>query len=221
MLVLAHRGANRQAPENTVAAMARAVELGADGVELDVHRTADGHLMVRHDPDTPAGPIGELTRDAIAEALPDAPTLGEVLDVCRGTLVNVEVKDPDPRAVDVLVGLLATRAGLDDVLVSSFHLPTVDRVRETAPGLPTGFLSFGLDPGAALDTAAEHGHAAVHPDVWSLADPATLAARAHDRGLRVNVWTVNEPDQLLRLRDAGIDAVITDVPDLAREALRA
>ena len=65
MLVLAHRGANRHAPENTVAAMARAVELGADGVELDVHRTADGHLVVRHDPDTPAGPIGELTRDAV------------------------------------------------------------------------------------------------------------------------------------------------------------
>jgi len=221
MLVLAHRGANRQAPENTVAAMARAVELGADGVELDVHRTADGHLVVRHDADTPAGPIGDLTRDEVAEALPDVPTLGEVLDVCRGTLVNVEVKDPDPRAVDVLVGLLGTRAGLDDVLVSSFHLPTVDRVRETAPELATGFLTFGLDPVSALATAVDHGHSAVHPDVWSLADPAALVGRAHDQGLRVNVWTVNDPDQLRGLRDAGIDAVITDVPDLARAALRA
>ena len=221
MLVLAHRGANRQAPENTVAAMARAVELGADGVELDVHRTADGHLVVRHDADTPAGPIGDLTRDQVAEALPDVPTLGEVLDVCRGKLVNVEVKDPDPRAVDVLVGLLGTRAGLDDVLVSSFHLPTVDRVRETAPELATGFLSFGLDPASALAIAVDHGHSAVHPDVWSLADPAALADRAHDRRLRVNVWTVNDPVQLRRLRDAGIDAVITDVPDLARDALRA
>ncbi len=61
MLVLAHRGANRLAPENTVAAMARAVELGADGVELDVHRSADGQLVVRHDADTPLGALGDLT----------------------------------------------------------------------------------------------------------------------------------------------------------------
>ncbi len=221
MLVLAHRGANRQAPENTLPAMARAVELGADGVELDVHRTADGHLVVRHDADTPAGALGDLTRAEIAEALPDVPALAEVLDVCRGALVNVEVKDPDPRAVDVLVSLLAARAGVDDVLVSSFHLPTVDLVHEREPGLATGFLSFGLDPFAALATAVEHGHAAVHPDVWALGDPEALVAQAHDRGLRVNVWTVNEPDQLLRLRGAGVDAVITDVPDLALDVLRA
>jgi glycerophosphoryl diester phosphodiesterase len=82
-------------------------------------------------------------------------------------------------------------------------------------------LSFGRDPLAALAMAVEHGHAAVHPDVWSVADPEGLVAQAHDRGVRINVWTVNEPDQLVRLRDAGVDAVITDVPDLALEVLRA
>jgi glycerophosphoryl diester phosphodiesterase len=119
------------------------------------------------------------------------------------------------------VGLLGIRAGLDDLVVSSFHLPTVDLVRERAPGLATGFLSSGLDPFAALATAVEHGHAAVHPPAWALGDPAGLVAQAHDRGLRVNVWTVNQPDQMLGLRDAGVDAVITDVPDLALEVLRA
>jgi len=223
MLVLAHRGANRQAPENTVPAMARALALGADGVELDVHRTADGQLVVRHDADTPAGVLCELTTEQVAAVLPDVPKLAEVLDVCRGKLVNVEIKnlpgdpdwDPDERAADLLVGLLGTRTGVDDVLVSSFHLPTVDRVRATAPEVSTAFLSFGLDPLEALAFAADHGHAALHPDVWSLGDPAEVAGRAHDRGLRVTAWTVNQPDQLLRLRDAGIDAVITDVPDVA------
>jgi glycerophosphoryl diester phosphodiesterase len=222
MLVLAHRGANREAPENTVAAMVRAIELGADGVELDVHRTADGALAVRHDSETPAGPLTVLTRAEVATALPDVPMLPEVLDACRGRLVNVEVKDPDPRAVDVLVALLRKRGGADEVLVSSFHLPTVDRVRDVAPGVPSAFLSFGLDPLQALDTAREHGHDALHPDVWTLlqGDPAAVADRAHQQGMRVNVWTVNEPDQLLRLRDAGIDGAITDVPDLALVVLR-
>ena len=223
MLVLAHRGANRQAPENTVPAMVRALEVGADGVELDVHRTADGALAVRHDVETPVGSVTRLTRAELAVALPEVPVLEEVLDVCRGRLVNVEIKDPDPRAVDALVALLEARGGADTVLVSSFHLPAVDRVRDRAPDVPSAFLSFGLDPLEALDTAREHGHDALHPDVWTLlqGDPREVAERAHGDGMRVNVWTVNEPDQLLRLRDAGIDGVVTDLPDLARTVLRA
>jgi glycerophosphoryl diester phosphodiesterase len=223
MLVLAHRGANRQAPENTVPAMVRALEVGADGVELDVHRTADGALAVRHDAETPVGPVTALTRAELAVALPEVPVLEAVLDVCRGRLVDVEVKDPDPRAVDTLVALLAARGGTDEVLVSSFHLRTVDRVRDLAPEVPSAFLSFGLDPLEALDTAREHGHDALHPDVWTLlqSDPAEVAERAHEDGMQVNVWTVNEADQLLRLRDAGVDGVVTDVPDLARAVLRA
>jgi glycerophosphoryl diester phosphodiesterase len=222
MLVLAHRGANRQAPENTVPAMIRAIQLGADGVELDVHRTADGVLAVRHDAATPAGLLSELTRAEIAAALPEVPMLADVLDVCRGRLVNVEVKDPDPRAVDVLVALLQDRAGADEVLVSSFHLPTVDRVRDLAPDVPSAFLSFGLHPLQALDIAREHGHDALHPDVWTLlrGDPGEVADRAHQQGMRVNVWTVNEAAQLLRVRDARIDGVVTDVPDFALDVLR-
>jgi glycerophosphoryl diester phosphodiesterase len=220
VLVLAHRGANRLAPENTVPAMARALELGADGVELDVHRTADGQLVVRHDAETPAGLLGDLTRAEIAAAFPDVPTLATVLDVCRGRLVNVEVKDPDPRAADVLVALLERRDRTDDVLVSSFHLPTLDRVHQSVPGLPTGLLATGLDPLVALAMAVEHGHTALHPALRILPDAPAVVERAHAAGLQVNVWTVNGPEDLLRLRDAGVDAVITDVPDLARVVLR-
>ena len=100
MLVLAHRGANRLAPENTVPAMREAVDRGADGVELDVHRTTDDVLVVRHDAETPIGLLGEVTAVDLARALPDVPTLAAVLDVCRGRLVNIEIKDPDPRAAE-------------------------------------------------------------------------------------------------------------------------
>ena len=217
MLVLAHRGANRLAPENTVPAMVAAVDLGADGVELDVHRTADGVLVVRHDAATPAGPLGDLTSAELRAAQPEVPELAAVLDVCRGRLVNVEVKDSDPRAADALVALLASRSGGpgeggDDVLVSSFDVATIDRVRAAAPHLPTGFLAFGLPPDDALVVAADHGHAAVHPDVWTLmqVDGPGFVLRAHDLGVRVNVWTVNDAEQLEQLRDAGADAVITD-----------
>lgn len=218
--MLAHRGANRVAPENTVAAMRAAVERGADGVELDVHRSADGALVVRHDATTPAGAVGQLTVAQLREAEPHLPVLAEALDVCRGLLVNVEIKDPDPQVVDGVVELLAgrTAAGADDVLVSSFALETVDRVRELAPALPTGFLSFGLDPNTALLLAYERGHGAVHPDVWTLTmvDCAEFVVRAHDLGLRVNVWTVNDAAQLESLAAAGVDAVITDDDDLYR-----
>jgi glycerophosphoryl diester phosphodiesterase len=225
MLVLAHRGANRVAPENTVAAMREAVDRGADGVELDVHRTADGALVVRHDADTPAGRLGELTHDEVRRTLPDVPTLEEVLDVCRGRLVNVEIKDPDPRAAEAVVDLLAgRRPPTDEVIVSSFDLATVDRVRQLAPAVATGFLSFGLDPHSALVIALEHGHTAVHPDVWTLlnvnVDVGAFVARAHDLERLVNVWTVNDATQMEQLRDAGVDAVITDDTVLYRFGVR-
>jgi glycerophosphoryl diester phosphodiesterase len=219
MLVLAHRGANRVARENTVPAMREAVARGADGVELDVHRSIDGELVVHHDADTAAGPIGGLTVAALRGELPDLPTLSEILDVCAGLLVNVEVKDPDPRAAEALVDLLdARRDRADDVLVSSFDLAVVDQVRELAARIPTGFLSFGLDPHSALLLAVEHGHGAVHPDVWTLAnvDVPAFVARAHELDVQVNVWTVNDAAQVAQLRDAGVDAVITDDTDLYR-----
>jgi glycerophosphoryl diester phosphodiesterase len=227
MLVLAHRGANRLAPENTVPAMVQAVARGADGVELDLHRTLDGALVVRHDAETPAGLLGERTLDEVRAALPEVPLLTEVLDACAGRLVNVEIKDPDPRVVDDLVELLTRRTRpdevpADDVLVSSFDLGTIDHVRELAPQLPTGFLSFGLDPHTALLLAFEHGQRAVHPDVWTLmsVDVDAFVARAHDLGLQVNVWTVNDASQVTSLRDAGVDAVITDDSELYRFGAR-
>jgi glycerophosphoryl diester phosphodiesterase len=228
--VLAHRGANRRARENTVEAFALAAELGAHGVELDVHRAADG-LVVTHDPwIDDLGVPAEFTVAQIQAVDPMVPTLTAALDACAGMLVNVEIKnfpgdadfDPDERVVDEVVELLHARGRRDDVLVSSFSLDSLTRVRALDATLPTGFLTLlGFDPIDAAAVARGHGHSAVHPDVRSLLGPvaAATAARCHELGLQMNVWTVNDPAELRRLADAGVDAVITDVPDVAREIL--
>jgi glycerophosphoryl diester phosphodiesterase len=230
-LVLGHRGAPRDAVENTRAAFAAAREQGADGVELDVHRSADGALVVHHDAVAPGfGVLADHDLAEIRAALPHVPTLDEVLDECRGMLVNVEVKnsppdadfDPEERAAAAVVELVRRRDGQDSVLVSSFHLPTIDRVRELDPDLPTGYLVV-VDPLPlpGLEIAHEHGHAALHPYLAAMGpDHAGAAvARARELGLALNVWTVNDPDQLRRLAAAGVDAVITDTPRAALEAL--
>jgi glycerophosphoryl diester phosphodiesterase len=219
VLVLGHRGARRVAPENTLAAFRAARTQGADGIELDVHATADNALVVHHDADAPGlGALAACSLDEIRIALPTVPTLAEALDSCLGLMVNVEIKDS---SADLVATLLRGRGGRDRVIVSSFDLASIDRVRALEPALDTGLLSFGLDPLDTLARANERGHTAVHPDAWSLVgnDATAFVRRARDAGLEVNTWTVNDPDVVRGLADAGVDGVITDVPDLALRAL--
>ncbi len=229
-LILGHRGSPRRARENTVEAFALAREDGADGVELDVHASADGALVVHHDAGIEGfGVLAEHPLAAIRERFPWLPTLAEVLDCCRGLLVNVEIKnspddadfDPDEGVADRVVALLGERAGVDRVVVSSFHLPSVDRVHALDPSIPTGFLVGVVDPLEALGVALTGGHRAVHPFFGMLAERAavTVVEEAHTLGIAVNTWTVNEPAEIRRLAAAGVDAVITDVPAEARAAL--
>jgi glycerophosphoryl diester phosphodiesterase len=228
-LVYAHRGARREAPENTVPAFRRALELGADGVELDVRRTRDGELVVRHDADGPLGVWAEHTLAEIRAADPAIPVLAEALDACRGAIVNVEIKnsprdadwDPSDQAADLLVGCLAGRDGDDRVLVSSFDLPTIDRVRSLAPHLPTALLTQRGDPLEGLLIAESHGHPVFHPSVRQLGGrkAGALVVRAHERAVAVNAWTGNDPGEIARLAAAGIDGICTDVPDVALSVL--
>jgi len=231
-LVLGHRGASHACRENTLAAFAQAREFGADGVELDVRRTADDHLVVHHDPHVAGfGLIFHEPYAALRSAHPEIPTLAEALEVCAGMIVNVEIKclpwEPDPDSPDraVLHAVIdVLRAGasvpLADVIVSSFELAAVDACRALAPELATGWLTHGQEIAVAAPVAAEHGHAWLNPDRAS-ARQATSAdiAAAHDAGLRVNVWTVDEPDDITALVAAGVDAIITNVPDVALAVL--
>jgi glycerophosphoryl diester phosphodiesterase len=230
--VLGHRGSPRRARENTLDAFTRAREDGADGVELDVHRSRDGALVVHHDAALEGfGVLAEHDLADIRGAHPWIPTLPEVLDECRGLLVNIEIKnsppdadfDPDETVAAAVVDLLRARSQTDRVLVSSFHLPSIDRVHALASEVATGYLT-GLAPAPldAIAAAATAGHRAVHPFFGVLGDDVVgeVVATAHEAGITVNTWTVNDPDEIRRLAAAGIDAIITDVPADALDALR-
>lgn len=222
-VVIAHRGASAaHPPGNTVDAFLAAGPLGATWVELDVRFTADGRLAVHHDP---ALPDGRIIIEHPFSALPDwVPDLEEALDACAGLGVNIEIKnDPDEpdydaehRAADAVCALVEHGDPLQPLLVSSFTLATIDRVRAIDPNLPTAFLV--LDPNeTALRIAAERGHAAVHP--WHELVTAETMALAGELGLSINVWTVDDPDQIAGLAGLGVDGVVTNVPDVACGAL--
>jgi glycerophosphoryl diester phosphodiesterase len=230
-LILGHRGAPRRARENTVEAFVLAREEGADGVELDVHHSADGVLVVHHDAGVEGfGVLAERPFSETRSAFPWMPTLAEVLDATAGLLVNIEIKnspkdadfDPAEGVAQAVVALLAGREWRDDVIVSSFHLPAIDRVHALAPSIPTGYLT-AMSPSAidALGIAVTHGHRAIHPFFGVLADRGvvTVMEEAHTLGIAVNTWTVNDLDEVARLAAAGVDAIITDVPADARRAL--
>lgn len=228
-LVLAHRGASAAERENTVAAFATASRMGADGVELDVRRTADGVLVVHHDAHAPeVGLLLEVPFESVEQEAPHVPTLEAVLDVLGDLLVNIEVKclpwepDPDPDGVVVraVVELVQRRGIVSSVVVSSFDLGAIDTVRALDPTIPTGWLVHGRAAADFAPIAQEHGHPWLHPDRASvLADPAAAVRAARDYGLRLDVWTVDDPFELRVLSDAGVDAIITNVPDVALAAL--
>ena len=208
-----------------MAAFEEAARLGADMVELDVRRTADGALVVHHDAALAGvGPIVELPR---AELPGSVPTLAEALDACAGMQVNIEIKnspmDPDYDEGDAVAGavagLVVARRQQDDVLVSSFNLASVDAVRAASSRVPTAFLTLpALDQEWAIATAAERGHAAWHPHHVSVT--ADLVATAHAAGLNVNTWTVDDPDTMRALAAMGVDGIVTNYPDIAIETLR-
>jgi glycerophosphoryl diester phosphodiesterase len=224
-LVFAHRGASRRAPENTLAAFRLARAGGADGVELDVRRTADGELVVHHDPDVSGfGLLVEHPFARLRAARPGVPTLVEALDACAGMIVNVEIKclpwepDADDEKRSVLHSVLdVLRARDDDVVVSSFELGAVDACRAAAPELATAWLTSGQEIGAAGALAREHGHALLHPDrAVALRTSAEEIDAVHRAGVRVNVWTVDAPEEVRALTRRGVDGIITNTPHEVR-----
>jgi glycerophosphoryl diester phosphodiesterase len=232
-LVLGHRGASHARPENTLAAFARARELGADGVELDARRSADGWIVVHHDPAVVGfGLIAEHGFTALRAAHPEIPTLVEALEACAGMIVNVEIKclpwEPDAdtdrvvvRSVGEIVRVAArTGAPGSEFIVSSFDLGAVDASLAFAPEITTAWLTSGQAIVSAAPVAIAHGHAWLNPDrVSALSAAPAEIADAQRSGLRVNVWTVDEPSEIATLAAVGVDAIITDVPDVALDVL--
>lgn len=224
--VIAHRGANRHAPENTLEAFRTAVTLGSDGIELDVRSTADGALVIHHDAHLPDGrAIADTVRAELPSSVPD---LHAALDACSPVLVNIEIKNSDgepgfderreiaDRVVNELRGRSET---FDRWLISSFDRATVDRVRDL--GGPRTALLTEAPAAEALErllAAGEPAHPVWHPWFGDL-DAPTLA-RARAAGVEVNVWTVDGADAIESMIELGVDGICTDEPDVARSLLR-
>jgi len=228
-LVLGHRGAPAVATENTLAAFAAARTAGADGVELDVRRTADGELVVHHDPRIgESGPvIVEKPWSELASGFPELPTLDAALAACDGLIVNVEVKnwptepDFDP-AQSVAAAVAAKVARRPGIIVSSFNLYALEVVRGYDVTIATGLLGARIPPDGIATWIADaraRGFGGVHPEADMVDAGFVAAARA--AGLAVRVWTVDDPAQARGLAALGVDAIITNDPTTILTALGA
>jgi glycerophosphoryl diester phosphodiesterase len=217
-VIIAHRGASAAEPENTLAAFARAAQLGADAVELDVRATADRRLVVHHDPRTGDGAV--IVESVAADLPRSIPDLAAALDACDGMFVNIEIKndpeepdfDPSDWTARAVCGLLARRGQLRRWLISSFRYETIAVCHAVLPGVRTAWLVGGADP-ATVERAAAGGHDAIHP--WVVGLTEDQVRRAHIAGLAVNTWTCDDPDRMRELIAWGIDGICTNVPDVA------
>ncbi len=235
-LIVAHRGASAIAPENTLAAFRAAIDLGADVIELDVQRSADGHLIVIHDPtvDRTTDGRGAVAAHAIGalkaldagrwfsprfagERLPTLRQAVEELGKAAGLFIEIKQGPLFNDGIEAAVAAVIRDADLAARCeVSSFDHSSVRRIKAHLPEVPCGILYEArlIDPfGAARLAGAE----ALHPN-WTLITP-DFVEEAHQRGHAVVAWTVNEEDAMTRLAASGVDAIVTDLPDVLRRVL--
>ena len=226
-IIEAHRGASNVAPENTLAAFQRAIDLRADSIELDVHPAADGTLVVIHDATVDRttngiGAVSSLTcfdlrkldaglkfhADFAGERIP---TLGEVMGRLVGTStnLNIEIKQPPPglSLADAIVNLIGHYGKIDHYVVSSFDLTALLAIRSLEPRLTLA--PIGKAP-EILALAQTHHFPWIHCNRTTLTDD--LIRRAHADGIRVAVWTVDDPLEARQWAEQGIDKIITNCP---------
>lgn len=236
--IWAHRGASAYAPENTLPAFELALDQGAQGIEMDVQRTADGHLVVVHDEtigrtSNGFGRVVDMTLEElrrcdfsngfIGHRNVRIPTLTEVLELMQPTdaTLNVELKN----SIELYPGMeleaaaLVMEAGMtDQVLFSSFNHPSLANLRGIVPPSQIGVLYSD-----ALYNPWQYAHwlgaGALHPNWLALRQPDFMWM-AHEAGLKVHVWTINEEKDVAHAVEAGVDAIVTNFPDRARRVVR-
>ncbi len=237
--IIAHRGASAHAPENTLAAFQRAVQEGADGIELDVMLTADRQVVVIHDTRVErttngSGQVAAMTLAGLKQL--DAgswfdgafmgekiPGLDEVFHaVGQKTAINIELKNYQSLWDDLpekTARIVQKHALEQSVFFSSFNPAALWKIKKLLPNCPIGLLTtpgrFGRVihtlGGAVLQPQALHPH-------YSRVNSAYVQA-ARDKSYRIMVWTVNQPEEMLRLAELGVDGIITDDPALAQITL--
>ncbi len=236
-LVFGHRGASAYAPMNTLPAFELAADQGADGIELDVWLSADRHLVVIHDAtvDHTTGGSGCVYHKTLADlkALDAShrlepykgariPTLDEVFQAVGQRLyINVEVKADRnmlPGTEQAVADSIRSFGLESRVIVSSFSSEILKTFRAIAPEVPIGFLYSEETRSNDWELIQTVPHEARHPR-QTMIDASVMVDIKRD-GYRVNTWTVNDPARAAELRSLGVDAIITDKPDVILQALR-
>jgi glycerophosphoryl diester phosphodiesterase len=244
-LIVAHRGASADAPENTMEAYRLAVEQGADAIELDVHLSQDGQVVVIHDETVDrttdgAGGVAGFNVDGLRAFDAGAqfagtdgsypfrdkglqvPTLREVVEWLPdgvGLVVEIKARQAVDATIETLSDSEVRKGGRATVI--SFDEASIDRARELDSEIRTGYLLVPSQPfEPALTWAVEHSHPLVHPWDGDLGlDPAPKLAQALAYGRLVGTYVVNDPERMQQLAAYGLWAFVTDVPGKAREAL--
>jgi glycerophosphoryl diester phosphodiesterase len=220
-LVIAHRGASAYEPENSIAAFRRAVALGADGVELDIHETADHELVVGHDPEISGERIGDLSLSRVrAHLLPTGeppPPLSEVLTAVGDEVtVFIEIKTLSEAGDSELFACIDAAPEPSRCQVHSFDHRVVRRLCAARAGLSGGVLStsYLIDPITQIGAAGA-------ATLWQQRDliDASLVTEVHRRRYSIYAWTVDAPQDVRRLMSIGVDAICTNKPDVAREVI--
>jgi glycerophosphoryl diester phosphodiesterase len=229
-LVIAHRGASGERPENTLGAYALAIEQRADMIEIDLHRTRDGAIVIAHDERLAGLPNGrEIAESTLAEVRAvDAgggervPTLDEVLDGFAARIpFNLEVKRgvaAEYTGIEAeTLAALADRGLGSSILFSSFEDGSLARLRAASAQARIGVLVSGRAPERWLDRCAAVGAEAVH--FWKGLASAQAVSEAHRAGLAVYVYTVDDPAEMRRLIERGCDGLFTNFPSRMRQML--
>ena len=198
MLKIAHRGASGYVAENTIASFEKAIELKADMIELDIHDD-HGSLRVSHK---------KPKREKV-------PLLTEVISFVRGKIqLNIEIKEGGqiyPGIEEKLVSLLRKENFADQCIISSFDARTVQRAKRLNPSVLCGLI-FDRRAFSNLQLAVDIGMDVVHPR-WTICTPE-LIQQAHQKKMKIFVWTVNTPGQVEYFRGLQVDGVISDYPDI-------
>jgi len=233
-MIQAHRGASAYCPENTLEAFSKAIEQGADCIELDVHLAKDGEIVVAHDArlervSNGTGYINDHTLEDLksldfSKLFKDSPvcripTLSEVFSLVKPfTLtVNIEVKTTErlyPSLVEKLIGLAEEYAMGDRILYSSFNHYSLREIKKLNPKAKIGLLyELGMvDPWVYANYV---GADAVHPHYYVIAALPETVVRCHENGVKVHVWTVDEKEAISSMLKSGVDGIITNKPDVA------
>lgn len=226
VLVDAHRGASASHPENTLAAFRAALDVGADSVEFDVRLSRDGHPVVIHDDTVDrttngTGAVADLTLDQLREldagiwkqpefAGERIPTLYETLEVlAEADRINMELKEADPRMIEAAVEAIETRRLHHRIMASSFHLELLVAIKRRLPGVWTHhFLEQPLPDEFWQSDARFINSLGLSSDHVT----AEIVEGAHDRGKAVWVFTVDDPDDAIRLAEMGVQSITTNDP---------